>query len=63
MIVTVFIVIVINCFTTKQSDSKFVWTHFENQTGLGNSGGGVFYVMLIGLLNTLYGFSGYILNL
>jgi amino acid transporter len=32
-----------------------VWTSFNNTTGMDNTG----YVLIIGLLTTLYGMSGY----
>ena len=37
------------------STSKFVWTHYNNETGMPNT----LYVCSIGLLMCLYSFSGY----
>jgi amino acid transporter len=39
----------------ERSSNKFVWTEYYNTTGYDNTS----YVLIIGLLTTLYGMSGY----
>lgn len=52
---TLVIIIAIVAAAPERSSSKFVWTGFYNTTGMDNVG----YVVIIGLLTTLYGLSGY----
>jgi len=55
---TVIVVIVILIYSRNNfSSNAFVWKHFEDKTGL--NGSNISYVVLIGLLNACYGFSGY----
>lgn len=56
------VVIVIAILTSAQSgraDGNWVATAYYNNTGLGDSRGETFYVIIIGLLTTLFTFSGY----
>jgi amino acid transporter len=52
---TVVIVVVILTVSQQLSTASFVWTSFNNQTGISS----VFYVCLISLLMTNFSFSGY----
>lgn len=60
--ITVFIVIVINVYTKEHSSNYFVWKFFQNETGMNTDDhhlGNRIYIVFIGLLNTLFAFSGY----
>ena len=52
---TLVIIIAIVAAAPERSSSKFVWGGYYNTTGMDNVG----YVVIIGLLTTLYGLSGY----
>lgn len=52
---TIIVIICILIVSPQLSTSKFVWTHYNNETGMPNA----FYVCCIGLLMSLYSFSGY----
>ena len=55
MVSVIVLIIVIVACAPELSSSKFVWGSFNNTTGMNNTG----YVLIIGLLTTLYGMSGY----
>ena len=55
MVSTLVLIIVIIACAPERSSSEFVWTGFYNTTGMDNK----LYVLIIGLLTTLYGMSGY----
>jgi len=55
MVSVLILIIVIVACAPELSSSEFVWTSFNNTTGMNNTG----YVLIIGLLTTLYGMSGY----
>jgi amino acid transporter len=52
---TLIIITSILIFSPELSSNKFVWTHYNNDTGMPN----VLYVSCIGLLMCLFSFSGY----
>ena len=52
---SIVIVIVVLAATDSRSDADFVFTDYHNETGFNSTG----YVCLIGLLTTLFTFSGY----
>jgi amino acid transporter len=52
---TLIIIASILIFSPELSTNKFVWTHYNNDTGMPN----VLYVSCIGLLMCLFSFSGY----
>ena len=52
---TVLVVIVIFTFSPKLSQTEFVFTTYNNDTGFSSA----LYVCTMGLLTSLYGFSGY----
>ena len=52
---TIIVCVVIVAVAPERSSSKFVWGGFYNTTGMDNVG----YVVIIGMLTTLYGLSGY----
>lgn len=52
---TVIIIATILTVSPQLSTSKFVWTYYNNETGMPNP----FYVSCIGLLMCLFSFSGY----
>eukprot|EP00347_Sterkiella_histriomuscorum_P009672 403340314 len=55
LISTIFVVFVIFLVSPKLSSSEFVFTKFNNDTGFSN----VYFVSVLGLLMSMYGFSGY----
>ena len=55
MVTTLGLIIAIVAAAPERSSSEFVWTSYYNTTGMDNA----YYVMIIGLLTTLYGMSGY----
>jgi len=65
-VVTVFVIvgiIVQNMVSSgHRASSHYVWSHYENNTGLldsGNGGGNMGYVILVGLLYSCFCFTGY----
>jgi amino acid transporter len=55
LVSTIAIIVVIVAVAPERSSSEFVWTGYYNTTGMDSTG----YVLIIGLLTTLYGLSGY----
>lgn len=55
LVTTLGLIIAIIVAAPQRSSSEFVWTGYYNTTGMNNA----YYVMIIGLLTTLYGMSGY----
>jgi amino acid transporter len=52
---TIVMIACVLIFSPELSTHEFVWTHFNNDTGMPN----VLYVSCIGLLMCLFSFSGY----
>lgn len=55
MVTTLGLIIAIIAAAPQRSTSEFVWTGYYNTTGMPS----IYYVLIIGLLTTLYGMSGY----
>lgn len=55
LVSTIAIIVVIVAVAPERSSSQFVWTGYHNTTGMDSTA----YVLIIGLLTTLYGLSGY----
>jgi hypothetical protein len=55
MVSTLVIIIAIVVAAPSRSSSEFVWFKYYNTTGYDN----IYYVLVIGILTTLYGMSGY----
>ena len=59
MISTIFITAVIVVVSPKLSEHEFVFTSYNNDTGLTGNWSTTTYVCMVGVLMSLYGLSGY----